>query len=106
MRYGNLRTMEFGKLCDRDFVKEQLSDLTDKSEQPVLCCGDNRGAIAITRNPVLHKRSKHINVSCHLAKHAYGLRWTLCLMLRLRLECFVCIIMLTMLTIQVNEGGA
>ena len=67
--YGNLRCTEFGSLCDQDFVKGQLSDLVDVSESTILCMGDNKGAIAISRNPVLHKRSKHIKISYHLVRY-------------------------------------
>ena len=69
MGYGNLRCTEFGSLCDRDFVKAQLSDLVDVSESTILCMGDNKAAIAIARNPVLHKRSKHIKISYHLTRY-------------------------------------
>ena len=71
--YGDLSTKNFGKFCDRDFVKLRLSDAVDRDEQPVsckpmTCFGDNKGANAISRNDVLHKRSKHIHIAFHIVR--------------------------------------
>ena len=67
--YGDLSCQNFGTLCEEDFVKVQLSELVDKNEKPITCFGDNKGAIAISYNPVLHKRTKHIHVRYHLTRH-------------------------------------
>ena len=54
--YGDLTTTNFGSLCDQDFVKVHLSDLVDKSEMPMAVFCDNKAAVAISKNPVLHIR--------------------------------------------------
>ena len=72
--YGDLSTKQFGTLCQEDFAKVQLSELVDKNERtwrqkPILCFGDNKGANALTENPVLHKRTKHIHIRYNMSKH-------------------------------------
>ena len=68
MGYGDLRPESYGKLCDQDFVKSRLGDMVDPSERPVLCLGDNKGSNQLTLNEVLHKRSKHIDVSYQISR--------------------------------------
>ena len=68
MGYGDITTMNFGKLCDQDFVKVHLSDIVDRSEMPTAIFCDNKAAVAISKNPVLHKRSKHINIAFHIVR--------------------------------------
>ena len=51
------------------FARAQLSDLVDVNESPILSFGDNKGAIAVAKNPVLHKRSKHISIAWHITRH-------------------------------------
>ena len=34
MGYGDITTVNFGKLCDQDFVKVHLSNIVDRSEMP------------------------------------------------------------------------
>ena len=66
--YGDLTTKEYGKFCDQDFAKARLSDIVDPSEKPMTCFGDNMGANAMSRNDVLHKRSKHIRIGFHITR--------------------------------------
>ncbi|KAI3735151.1 hypothetical protein L6452_14639 [Arctium lappa] len=57
-----------GSCCAQIFwMKNQLQDY-DKfySQIPILC--DNSGAIAIANNPVLHSRSKHIDIRYHFIR--------------------------------------
>jgi hypothetical protein len=68
MGYGDITTLNFGKLCDQDFVKVHLSDIVDRSEMPTAIFCDNKAAVAISKNPVLHKRSKHINIAFHIVR--------------------------------------
>ena len=68
MGYGDLKTVQHGKFCDQDFARVQLSDLVDPKEQPILLMVDNKAAIAISKNPVLHKRSKHIHIAYHIVR--------------------------------------
>ena len=69
MGYTDLRCRNFGKFCAQDFARAQLSDLVDPNESPILGFGDNKGAIAVAKNPVLHKRSKHIHIAWHITRH-------------------------------------
>ena len=66
--YGDVRTKEFGNLCDRDFARVQLSEIVDPNEKPMCIFEDNKGAIALSRNSVLHKRSKHIHIGYHIVR--------------------------------------
>ena len=66
--YGDLRVTDYGKFCDKDYAKVRMSDLVDRKERPIMCCGDNKGANAITENPVLHRRTKHIHIRYHLVR--------------------------------------
>ena len=67
--YGDLRVTDYGKFCQKDYAKVRLSDLVDRNEKPMLCMGDNKGANAMSENPVLHGRTKHIHISYHLVRH-------------------------------------
>ena len=68
MGYGDLTTTTYGKFCDRDFVKVRLSALVDPREVLMTFVCDNMGAIALSENPVLHKRSKHIHLAYHIVR--------------------------------------
>ncbi|KZV46985.1 hypothetical protein F511_15782 [Dorcoceras hygrometricum] len=49
------------------WIQHQLKDYgIDASEAPILC--DNTSAIAITQNPVLHSRTKHIDIRHHFIR--------------------------------------
>ena len=49
------------------WMKQQLSDYdVEAKEIPIFC--DNTSAIAITQNPVLHSRTKHIDVRYHFIR--------------------------------------
>ena len=54
--------MAAGSCCAQIlWMKQQLSDYdVEAKETPIFC--DNTSAIAITQNPVLHSRTKHIDV--------------------------------------------
>ena len=67
-RWFDLTTTNVGSLCDQDFVEAHLSALVDKSKMPICIMCDKKAAIAISKNPVLHKRSKHINIHFHVVR--------------------------------------
>ena len=49
------------------WIKQQLSDFGLKIEQvPIFC--DNTSAINIAKNPVQHKRTKHIDIRHHFLR--------------------------------------
>ncbi|XP_073133767.1 secreted RxLR effector protein 161-like [Henckelia pumila] len=49
------------------WIQQQLRDYgVDSSESPIFC--DNTSAIAITYNPVLHSRTKHIDIRHHFIR--------------------------------------
>ena len=62
MGYGDLSPTHFGNLDGRDYERERLPDLVDRTEVPILVACDNKSAISISKNPVLHNRSKHIHI--------------------------------------------
>ena len=60
--------MAAGSCCAQIlWMKQQLSDYdVEAKETPIFC--DNTSAIAITQNPVLHSRTKHIDVRFHFIR--------------------------------------
>lgn len=47
-----------------------LMDMGEKHVKPVQICCDNKSAIAIAKNHVLHKRTKRIGVRYHVLREA------------------------------------
>ena len=47
--------------CQAIWLRELLAEVTGLERQKVLIRVDNKSAIALTRNPVFHGRSKHIH---------------------------------------------
>ena len=43
-------------------LKQLLSDMQNDSVEPVTIYGDNQGALELTKNPVHHQRTKHIDI--------------------------------------------
>ena len=52
------------------WLKCLLEEMTQEDMGPVPMMEDNQGAIALTKNPVLHKRTKHIDVRYHYTREA------------------------------------
>ena len=52
--------------CQVVWLWRLLGELTGAKVQPPTLKVDNRPAIALAKNPVLHDRSKHIDVKFHL----------------------------------------
>uniref|UniRef100_A0A2N9IDT2 Reverse transcriptase Ty1/copia-type domain-containing protein n=1 Tax=Fagus sylvatica TaxID=28930 RepID=A0A2N9IDT2_FAGSY len=51
--------------CEAVWLRKILSDLQQKIEEPTVICCDNMSAIAMTKNPVFHARTKHIELRHH-----------------------------------------
>ena len=50
------------------WIRHILNDLQHPESQPSLIRSDNQSAISLLRNPVFHKRTKHIDVRYHFAR--------------------------------------
>ena len=70
MGYSDLSATTYGKLCDQDYKKVRLSKYKDPYEKAMMLNGDNKAALAMSKNPVLHKRSKHIHIAFHITRQA------------------------------------
>ena len=68
--YGDLSAPTYGDMCDKDYRKVRLSRRVDPHERAMMLHGDNRAALAMSKNPVLHKRSKHIRIAFHITRQA------------------------------------
>ena len=51
------------------YLTQMIKDIGEVSG-PVLIFEDNQGAIALSKNPANHQRSKHINVRYHVIRSA------------------------------------
>jgi len=49
-------------------MRRLLGELTGEEAQPPVLMVDNKPAIALAKNPVLHDRSKHIDVKFHFLR--------------------------------------
>ena len=47
------------------FLRGIVGEMTDSAPQTITIMCDNNGAVALAKNPVFHKRSKHIDVKYH-----------------------------------------
>lgn len=45
-----------------------LSEITGQAVPPLVLRIDNKSAIELAKNPVLHSRNKHINIKFHLIR--------------------------------------
>ena len=55
-------------LCEVKWIYNLLSELHFKIPRPIPLFCDNTSAIRIAENPVLHERTKHIDLDCHLIR--------------------------------------
>ncbi|XP_060668454.1 uncharacterized mitochondrial protein AtMg00810-like [Ziziphus jujuba] len=53
------------------WLRRLLSELVFPQADPTPLYADNMSAIRITVNPVLHEKTKHIEVDCHYIRNAY-----------------------------------
>ncbi|KAL0455831.1 UNVERIFIED_CONTAM: Retrovirus-related Pol polyprotein from transposon RE2 [Sesamum latifolium] len=52
------------------WLRRILEDMGEKQEEPTTIYYDNKSAIAITKNPVQHNRTKHIDIKYHSLREA------------------------------------
>jgi hypothetical protein len=52
------------------WLRRILSDLGMEMSNPTQIMEDNQGSIAMSRNPILHSRSKHIDIRYHFIREA------------------------------------
>ncbi len=52
------------------WIRRLLSDLGACPKEPTILMEDNQGAIAISKNPVSHARTKHIDIKFHFVREA------------------------------------
>ena len=50
------------------WIKQLLSDMEIKNQDPIKMFCDNQAARHIASNPVFHERTKHIEVDCHFIR--------------------------------------
>ena len=53
--------------CEVTWLAALLKDLGVKKLPPTILNCDNQAALAIAANPVLHEKTKHIEIDCHYA---------------------------------------
>ena len=55
-------------ICAVMWIKRMLGELTASDSLPMKLYCDNKAAISITHNPVLHDKTKHVEVDKHFIK--------------------------------------
>jgi hypothetical protein len=53
---------------DAIYLRQLLGDLGFEQREATVICEDNQGCIALAENPVMHKRTKHIDVKHHFIR--------------------------------------
>ena len=54
--------------CEIVWIKALLKDFCIEINEPIKLFCDNQSAIFLTRNPILHERTKHIEIDCHFIR--------------------------------------
>src|SRR5687768_8719325 len=54
--------------CEAVWLRRILKDLQQEIEEPTTIYCDNMSAIAMTKNPVFHSRTKHIEIRHHFIR--------------------------------------
>jgi hypothetical protein len=54
--------------CQAIWLQDLLSEITGDKLEKVTICVDNKSAIALTKNPVFHGKSKHIRTRFHFIR--------------------------------------
>ncbi|EWM20262.1 retrotransposon unclassified [Nannochloropsis gaditana] len=50
------------------YIRQLLMDLGSKQDKPTMIMEDNQACIAMSNNPITHKRTKHIDVRYHFVR--------------------------------------
>ena len=50
------------------WLRKLLAEIEENCNNPIKVMEDNQGAIAIAKNPVGHKRTKHIDIRSHFVR--------------------------------------
>ena len=53
---------------EANFLRQLLADMTGEERKIVDLYADNQGAISLSKNPVHHKRTKHIDIRYHFIR--------------------------------------
>lgn len=54
--------------CEFTWLSTLLKDLGLKNLPPTILKYDNQAALSIAANPVMHERTKHIDIDCHYVR--------------------------------------
>lgn len=46
-------------------MKETLQDISVEYDQPIVIFCDNTSVVNISKNPIMHLKTKHIPIKCH-----------------------------------------
>lgn len=60
-------------VCELLWISYILRDLNVQFKTPIGLWCDNKSAIHITKNPIFHERTKHLDIDCHLVRDQYKL---------------------------------
>jgi hypothetical protein len=52
------------------WLRQLQAELGNEQQEPTVIHEDNQGAICIAKNPVFHKRTKHIQIRYHFVREA------------------------------------
>ena len=54
--------------CEATWLRKILQDVQQDSKTPTVIHCDNMSAIAMTKNPIFHSRTKHIEIRYHFIR--------------------------------------
>lgn len=60
-------------VCELLWISYVLRDLKVKLKIPTSLWCDNKSALHITKNPIFHERTKHLDIDCHFVCDKYKL---------------------------------
>ena len=63
----------FYAACQAIYIRSVLEEMTVEVKKPLVLQIDNKSAINLAKNPVLHGRSKHIEVRFHFSREKVNL---------------------------------